>query len=339
MKAMTRLFTLVFTFGIWLFAISIQAEEGTDLGEVTWKNSELAQLEQLTPGMKQAFDKMDRSISSVAVSDITFDTKLSQKFRETAIGKLFQILGRNPRLRVSRCDECQQIRSYVSGSFLKISRGIADDEYRRELASRMNVQGFMKIQVLENNNQISVIFEIYEAKDGKVVFSEILTAPPEPETIYYTAFFGKAMIPVNVGSTSVDHSSQIYGISRTTYISKNWSATGVVAIYSDTTNENLSVKLSDEIAGVKLEANLNWTLFSLGQENTKFQLTTGLGQLYAPIIDSPFIYSAGITLLLGQQIGVGIYQFGTSVKNLSVSDETTDGSFSGGTTLMIGVLF
>ena len=47
----------------------------------------------------------------------------------------------------------------------------------------------------------------------------------------------------------------------------------------------------------------------------------------------------GITILLGGQIGVGIYPFGTSVENLSVSDGTTDGSFSGGTNLTIGILF
>jgi hypothetical protein len=83
---------------------------------------------------------MQTKISSVAISSISFGDTLPISFRKVATARLQQTLTSLIKLKVSVCESCSQIRTNISGSFLKISRGIADDKYRRDVAKELNVK-------------------------------------------------------------------------------------------------------------------------------------------------------------------------------------------------------
>ena len=122
---------------------TVLAEELTDY--VYWKDQQIAQLEELTWKMVDSVQSMGSKISSVAISNISYGDTLPSSFRKVATARLQQTLTSQIKLKVSICEACSQIRTNISGSFLKISRGIADDKFRRETAKELNVNGFLDV--------------------------------------------------------------------------------------------------------------------------------------------------------------------------------------------------
>ena len=113
-----------------IFALSMNtalAEESSDY--VYWKDQQIAQLEELTWKLLDSVQSMGSKIRSVAISNISYGDTLPSSFRKVATARLQQTLTSQVKLKVSVCEACSQIRTDISGSFLKISRGIADDKF------------------------------------------------------------------------------------------------------------------------------------------------------------------------------------------------------------------
>ncbi|HIO62475.1 MAG TPA: hypothetical protein EYN39_11855, partial [Deltaproteobacteria bacterium] len=109
-----------------IFALSLTSATAEE-ESVFWKDRQISQLEQLTPSLVESIQSMQTKISSVAISSISYGETLPSSFRKVATARLQQTLTSLIKLKVSVCESCSQIRTNISGSFLKISRGIADD--------------------------------------------------------------------------------------------------------------------------------------------------------------------------------------------------------------------
>ena len=119
MKKILKRFFLIKIFLVFSTS-NINAEELSDY--VYWKDQQIAQLEELTWKLVDSVQNMGSKISSVAISNISFGDTLPSSFRKVATARLQQTLTSQKKLKVSVCEACGQIRTNISGSFLKISR-------------------------------------------------------------------------------------------------------------------------------------------------------------------------------------------------------------------------
>ena len=196
-----KLILVQFIFTLSFIAPSTAAEEDP----IFWKDRQISQLEQLTPSLLKSVQSMQTKISSVAISSISFGDTLPASFRKVATARLQQTLTNLIKLKVSICESCSQIRTNISGSFLKISRGIADDNYRREVATELNVKGFLDIAVFTSEGeQLSISLNAYEAKGGEIVYSKIVTGTPPKSGAYIHAFYGKMSVPITFRNDDSD---------------------------------------------------------------------------------------------------------------------------------------
>ena len=134
------------------------------------------QLEEITPQLVEAVQQMHTKIRSVSISSISFGDSLPDNFRRVATARIHQSLTQLSNLKVSVCDTCSQIRTIISGSYLKIARGIADDDFRIKTAKSLEVDGFLDISVfMTEDRQLSLSLNAYEASNGEIVYSKIIT--------------------------------------------------------------------------------------------------------------------------------------------------------------------
>ena len=159
-----------------IFALSINTALAEELSDyVYWKDQQIAQLEELTWKLVDSVQSLGSKIRSVAISNISYGDTLPSSFRKVATARLQQTLTSQIKLKVSVSEACSQIRTDISGSFLKISRGIADDKFRREIAKDLNVNGFLDIALFTSKGQLSISLNAYEAKDGDVFSNKSLS--------------------------------------------------------------------------------------------------------------------------------------------------------------------
>jgi hypothetical protein len=112
-------------------------------------------------------------------SSVSFGDTLPDNFRRVAIARIHQSLTQLSKLKVSLCDTCTQIRTVIAGSYLKIARGIADDDFRIKTAKSLDVNGFLDIAVfMTEDRQLSIALNAYEASNGEIVYSKIITGEP-----------------------------------------------------------------------------------------------------------------------------------------------------------------
>ena len=200
-----------------IFALSMNTALAEELSDyVYWKDPQIAQLEELTRKLVDSVQSMGSKISSVAISNISYGDTLPSSFRKVATARLQQTLTSQKKLKVSVCEACSQIRTNISGSFLKISRGIADDKFRRETAKELNVNGFLDIALFTSKGQLSISLNAYDAKNGEIVFSKIVTGRPPKSGSYIHAFYGKMTVPIKFtsdssGEITVDHQATEIG--------------------------------------------------------------------------------------------------------------------------------
>jgi hypothetical protein len=275
---------------------------------VFWKDRQISQLEQLTPSLLESVKSMQNKISSVAISSISFGDSLPSSFRKVATARLQQTLTSLIKLKVSVCESCSQIRTDISGSFLKISRGIADDNYRREIAKELNVKGFLDIAVFTSEGeQLSISLNAYEAKGGEIVYSKIVTGTPPKSGTYIHAFYGKMTVPITFTSTSsgsvttVEHQSRVLGAEKMVRLTDDWSFTGGGAMLSDD-NSNLTDKYEKSITGFLIDGTIIFDVFNFGGDQVAFSLIAGLGMMTVTPFNNPSYLKTGLSLSVAEQL-------------------------------------
>jgi len=283
---------------------NIQAEELSDY--VYWKDQQIAQLEELTWKLVDSVQNMGSKISSVAISNISFGDTLPSSFRKVATARLQQTLTGQKKLKVSVCEACGQIRTNISGSFLKISRGIADDKFRREIAKELNVNGFLDIALFTSKGQLSISLNAYEAKNGEIVFSKIVTGRPPKSGSYIHAFYGKMMVPIKFtsdssGETTVEHQARVIGGEKMVRLADDWSLTGGASLLSDD-NSNLTDKYEKPITGFLIDGTIGYDLFNFGGDQVAFGLIAGLGMMTVTPFSNPSYFKTGFTISVAEQL-------------------------------------
>ena len=279
----------------------------SEKSSIFWEDREIAQLEKMTPALLAAVARMGTRIQSVAISTTTIDENLSPKLRRVLVSRLYELLTQNPTLQIGKCEECSQIRSELSGSFLKISRGIADEDYRRSMAKALNVEGFLDMAIFMSERQLSITFTAYGAQDGKILFSEIVTGDPGGKTSYTNMYLGKLSIPIKVPSGSmVSHSAYILGAELSSRMSESWLFAGNVALLTDD-NSKLEETFGDNVAGIMLDGSTSWEFLQAMGNRMSVALVMGMGQLLSPALTSPFFAKVGFKIAVGEELTINLH--------------------------------
>ncbi|HCP35334.1 MAG TPA: hypothetical protein DIT94_13155, partial [Deltaproteobacteria bacterium] len=164
----------------------------------------------------EAVQQMHEKIRSVAISSVSFGDSLPDNFRRVATARIHQSLTQLSQLKVSVCDTCTQIRTVIAGSYLKIARGIADDDFRIKTAKSLDVNGFLDIAVfMTEDRQLSIALNAYEASNGEIVYSKIITGEPAKSQSYLHAYLAKMQVGIthsSTGNAAVTHSAMQLGV-------------------------------------------------------------------------------------------------------------------------------
>ena len=329
-----KLILVQFIFTLSFIAPSTAAEEDP----IFWKDRQISQLEQLTPSLLKSVQSMQTKISSVAISSISFGDTLPASFRKVATARLQQTLTNLIKLKVSICESCSQIRTIISGSFFIISRGIADDNYRREVATELNVKGFLDIAVFTSEGeQLSISLNAYEAKGGEIVYSKIVTGTPPKSGSYIHAFYGKMTVPITFTSTTsasvvtVDHQARIIGGEKMVRLPDDWSFTGGGAMLSDD-NSNLTDKFESSVTGFLIDGTISYDVFNFGGEQVAFSLLAGLGMMTVTPFNNPSYFKTGFSFSVAEQLTLNYHYLAM----LTTADSATA---SGATIISLGWKF
>lgn len=310
------LFYIVFGTLVMASSLTSQAQEVPDA--VFWEDPQIAQLESMTPDLMEAIQRLRKQIKSVAISNMSFGDELSINFRKVATARLQTLLTKNPHLKISNCESCSQVRTQISGSFLKISRGIADEEYRKKMAEQLNVDGFIDIAIFMSKRQLSISLTVYEAKEGKIVFSEILTTDPEGKTYYNNFYVGKLTIPITMNDgtdneTIVDHRADIIGYEHTRRLN-NWALFGFsLASFADD-NDHLESeeRFSGGVTGILLDGIV---AAELGGSKFSMALVGGMGIMISSPLTSPAYVKVGLKTTVGDILTINLYGLGFDIEN------------------------
>ena len=290
-----------------IFALSMNTALAEELSDyVYWKDQQIAQLEELTWKLVDSVQSMGSKISYVAISNISYGDTLPSSFRKVATARLQQTLTSQKKLKVSVCEACSQIRTDISGSYLKISRGIADDKFRREIAKELKVNGFLDIALFTSKGQLSISLNAYEAKNGEIVFSKIVTGKPPKSGSYIHVFFGKMTVPIlftseSSGQITVDHQARVLGGEKMIRLADDWSLTGGASFLSDD-NSNLTEKYEKAITGFLIDGTIGYDLFNFGGDQVSFGLIAGLGMMTVTPFSNPSYFKTGFTVSVAEQL-------------------------------------
>lgn len=273
--------------------------------DTNWKDQRIMQLEEITPQLVEAVQQMHTKIRSVAISSISFGDSLPDNFRRVAKARIHQGLTQLSNLKVSVCDTCPQIRTIISGSYLKIARGIADDDFRVKTAKSLEVDGFLDISVfMTEDRQLSLSLNAYEASNGEIVYSKIITGEAAKSSSYLHLYFGKIQTDIkhsSINNKIVKHSAMQLGVEALMRLNSNWTFAGGGSVFTDD-NSNLTTKYEKSINGLTLDGVVNYDLFGFGGNQAVVSVTGGLGMIFATALYSPMYLKSGLNLTLAEQL-------------------------------------
>ena len=321
-----------------------------------WNDPRMRQLEEIADQLEALMNKHVK-ISSAAVYEVRFSPQIGQNFRQAALSKMYQVFSRVPDFYAARCDECFQIRTKVSGNTLRVSRGIADPEYRRKIAMRMNTEGFMKIIISQVDQQISVAIEIYGAKNGQLLFSEVVAGtPPIPEPNAFDLYVGQMKFDVKFESKTLNYShTQPYQLPTIAFgksyqILEHWYFSGDITILADVGQKDDKIpKVTGGFTSLAFYGKSIYDFINIGvNDNVSFGLITGIGQWLSPQLKFPVLYSVGLRMMMGRAFLFNFEYLSTEIKEVKstytqpdTEEEIKDvkASISSATSISLGIRF
>ena len=295
-----------------LFAFPLYAQD------TYWKDQQIMQLEELTPQLVESVQQIHEKIKSVTISSISFGDTLPDKFRKVATARLQQTLTQLSQLKVSVCGPCSQIHTMISGSFLKISRGIADDDFRIKTAKELNVEGFLDIAVfMTEDRQLSVSMNAYEAENGKIVYSKIITGEPAKKEKYFQIYYGKLQTSIthsSTGNEAITHQANQLGLDIVLRMTSDWTYSLGGSLFSDD-NSNLTIKYEKGVSGMTVEGMLGYNLFSFGGNEAEMIFNAGMGTMIAAALNSPMYFKSGLGLTVSEHLTINFNYLGMVTSN------------------------
>ena len=289
--------------------------------ETYWKDQRIMQLEEITPQLIESVQQMHEKIRSVATSSVSFGDNLPDNFRRVATARIHQSLTQLSKLKVSVCETCTQIRTVIAGSYLKIARGIADDDFRIKTAKSLNVKGFLDIVLfMTEDRQLSIALNAFEASNGEIVYSKIITGEPAKNEHYLHVYLAKMQVGIthnSTGNTPITHSAMQLGVEAMMRLTSSWTFSGGGSVFSDD-NTNLTTKYEKSINGITLDGMVGYDLFGFGGNQADVSISGGLGMIFAAALNSPMYVKGGLNLTVAEQLTLGF----NYLNMLSSNDDT-----------------
>ena len=311
----------------------IDEDEAVEEKYVMWADPLYYQFEKMMPELARSIGRLDTRITTLAVTGISFGPELDEAFKKVAEAKLFgQLLLENPRLKLIKCDECNQIRSEVKNGILTISKGLADQEERKNLANKLGVQGFMTTMITVEERQLTIVINVHDSLEGRVILSDVIAGVPVAKTKYFHLYIGQLTVPVTVvsesgSSKSVDQTAIIAGIEQTIRFSESWMVGANLALFYDN-NSKLGESGTDYVpftAGLVFDGTIGWEAFSMMNNSTSLIIQAGLGEFISAQFNFSIYYKFGAKMTMGSEnkltFNMGLLSFNES--NLEKPDTTT----------------
>ena len=296
-----------------------------DDGYNRWSDPLYYQFEKMMPELAESLGRLNNRLSTLAVTSMEFSPNIDQSFRRVAVAKLYgQLLLENPRLKLIKCNECDMVRSEIKNGILTVTRGLTKQDDRRKLAKKLGVQGFMTAMVIEQERQLSIVVNVYDAEEGQVILSDVITGTPVPETTYYSVFLGRMTVPVKLKTgKTLDHYAWVIGSEKL----MRFTDTGVIyaslGAYQDQ-NDKLEDGHVTLDTGLMFDGSVGWEPSFLRFGNSfSFTALVGLGQFISTQFNFAVYTKVGIRLTFAEHLVFNIYNYSFDATNL---EQPTDGS-------------
>ncbi len=297
-----------------------ELEEGSTYN--MWSDPLYYQFDKMMPELATSIGRLDTRISTVAVTELVFSPSLDESFRKVAAAKLYgQLLMENPKLKLIKCDECNMIRSEIKNGILTVSRGLASKDDRKKLANKIGVQGFMSAMVIEDERQLTIVVNVYDAEEGRIILSDVITGVPVPETSYWNFYMGRMALPVKLinPQETVEHSALYAGVEYSKRFAESWILATNFAYFMDN-NSKLENKITlegwfsfDGAAGYE---------FSFMNNDVAFAVMLGIGQFISAQFNFSIYYKVGLKTSINKMLTFNIYSLMFNATNLEAPDSS-----------------
>lgn len=312
----------------------MEGDEDSEEKYVMWADPLYYQFEKMMPELARSIGRLDTRISTLAVTSLNFGPGLDESFKKVAEAKLFgQLLLENPRLKLIKCDECNQIRSEVKNGILTISKGLADQQERKNLATKLGVQGFMSTMVTVEERQLTIVINVHDSHEGRIILSDVIAGVPVAKTKYLHVYIGQFTVPVTVvdsdtgTSKAVDQTAILLGVEQTIRFSESWMVGANLALFYDN-NSKLGESGTDYVPftpGLIFDGTIGWEAFSMMNNSTSFIVQAGIGEFISAQFNFSIYYKFGAKMTMGAEnkltFNMGVLSFNES--NLEKPDSTT----------------
>ena len=310
----------------------ISAEENQSDAYNMWSDPLYYQFEKMMPELAKSIGRLDSRISTLAVTDLDFSPTLSEEFKKVAGAKLYgQLLIENPKLKLIKCNECNMIRSEINNGILTVSRGLATKEDRQNLAKKVGVQGFLTAMVIEDERQLTIVVNVYDAEEGRIILSDVITGVPVAETTYWNFYAGQMTIPMdvyndNVSKSGVDHSAILTGAEYSKRFSESWIIATNFGIYMDNNSKLNEDEHETLTAGMMFDGAIGWEALSFMNNDASFILMTGLGQFLSTQFNFSIYGKLGLKVIINKLLTFNMFYLSFNETNIEAPD--SDGNAS-----------
>ena len=311
----------------------VPAEQSTAETYNMWGDPLYYQFEKMMPELARSIGRLDSRISTLAVTELDFSPNLNEEFRKVASAKLYgQLLMENPKLKLIKCNECNMIRSEVKNGILTVSRGLATKEDRLQLAQKIGVQGFMSAMIIEDERQLTIVVNVYDAEEGRIILSDVITGVPVAETTYWNFYGGQLLIPIDMDTPdeTVEHSAILAGAEYSKRFSESWIIATNFGIYTDN-NSKLENKETLTF-GMMFDGSIGWEALSFMNNDASFILMTGIGQFLSPQFNFSIYGKAGLKIILNKLLTFNMFYMGFNETNIEAPSNGEASKLTGSAT-------
>lgn len=299
-----------------------------DANRTMWADPLYYQFEKMLPELSGSIGRLDSRISTLAVTDLKFSPSLDEAFKKVATAKLYgQLLLENPRLKLIKCNECNMIRSDISNGILTVTRGLSNQKDRRRLAEKLGVQGFMTSMIVENERQLTIVVNVYDALEGQVILSDVITGVPVPETDYWNIYFGQMTLPVTLESgKSVDQTAYLIGAEKSIRFAESWMVSSNFAFYNDN-NSKLGENKTDYFkfnSGFMIDGSIGWEALTLMNNNGSMIISLGLGDFLSTQFNFEVYQKIGVKVIFGNVLTFNLHYLKFDETNLDKPNSSGD---------------
>ena len=188
-------------------------------------------------------------------------------------------------------------------------------------AMSLNVKGFLDIALfMTEDRQLSIALNAFEASNGEIVYSKIITGEPAKSEHYLHVYLAKMQVGIthsSTGNTPITHSAMQLGVEAMMRLTSSWTFSGGGSVFSDD-NTNLTTKYEKSINGITLDGIVGYDLFGFGGNQADVSINGGLGMIFAAALNSPMYVKGGLNLTVAEQLTLGF----NYLNMLSSNDDT-----------------